>query len=145
MVGTDASDESSHVHVSDDEVNASDVFESAVFSYDMTEDEPASQQSTHTKKQKLNVNQMKQYDYMSHKSIEDYVADEMKAMQQEMQGDVEQESDDIDVDEEITSEMNEQGHAASVQAMKEYFDSHQIRMAGPWRSTSEQRVQRHLQ
>ena len=73
---------------------------------------------------------MKQYDYMGHKSIEDYVADEMNEMQQEMNKDVEHESNDMNVDEQMTLEMNEQRRAAAVQAMREYLDTHQIRMKG---------------
>ena len=88
---------------------------------------------------------MKQYDYMGHKSIEDYVAEEMNEMQQEMNKDVEHESNDMNVDEQMTLEMNEQRRAAAVQAMREYLDTHQIRMKGPWKKTSEPRVQRHLQ
>jgi hypothetical protein len=141
--------ESVPIKLSDDETDATfvDVNVVSAVSYQLSEhnDEQSTAPLQKKKtKQKLNISKMKQYDDVGTKSIEQYIADELQDMQNEMKENADYESDNMHIDENLSQGLNESRRVAAVQAMREYFESHKIQMKGAWKSTSEQRVQRHL-
>ena len=95
-------------------------------------------------KVRFNMNTMKSYDDIM-MNVETAIDRELKLMQEQMQSHVDQESDEIDEDEELSNTVSEIGKIAALQAMQEYFDSHNIKTKGKWRSTAEQRANRHAQ
>ena len=93
--------------------------------------------------QKLDIDLLSSYDNVA-KSVETAIETEMKLLEQQMKNFENNISDDMKIDEEMTSNMSKVGKDAALKAMHEYLESHNIRMTGPWKATADQRVQRHI-
>lgn len=96
-----------------------------------------------TKRVKFDLDLMKSYDAVS-KSIESALNEEFEEMQNQMKNF--SVNNDMNIDDEISKNMQKkEENIETLNAMQLYFSSHNMPMTGPWRSTLNSRVQRHMQ
>lgn len=116
--------------------------ESIPISYAFTDEEiPTVNNTTNQKHKKLDLSVMNSYDQIS-KTVRQKIDSELQEMQKQMESLNVEEENNMQLDEENISEG---AREAALRAMQEYLESHNIRMTGPWKSTSGSRVQRHIQ